>query len=168
MHKHRPGWFLTPSWFGIWKIVWSIIFLRVWHLRKQLSDFDFVTQLTILDKLRNSNYDIEGLWLTVREWQGQHSQILPCKSLGPSQWEVPVYYCIDSDLMVMSMTVVMMAVVPIAKAVEGTSSARFRSYVDGISPWGHRWIFLRPEAAVSHLRCCAKGTALPFDPLIIN
>ena len=50
----------TRSWFGIWKIVWSIIFLRVWQLRKQLSDFDFVTQWTILDKLRNSNYDIEG------------------------------------------------------------------------------------------------------------
>ena len=40
----------------------------------------------------------------------------------------------DSDLMVMSMMVVEMAVVPIAKAVNGKSSARFISYVDGSSP----------------------------------
>ena len=45
-----------------------------------------------------------------------------------------MYYYRDSDLMVMSMMVVMIAVVPIAKAVEGTSSARFISYLDGSSP----------------------------------
>ena len=45
-----------------------------------------------------------------------------------------MYYYRDSDLIVMSMMVVMIAVVPIAKAVEGTSSARFISYLDGSSP----------------------------------
>ena len=75
-----------------------------------------------------------------------------------------MYYYRDSDLMVMSMMVVMMAVVPIAKAVEGTSAARFLSYVDGSSPCGHLCyplvIFLRPEAAVSHLWCSARGTTI--------
>ena len=45
-----------------------------------------------------------------------------------------MYYYSDSDLMVMSMMVVMVAVVPIAKAVEGKSSTRFISYLDGSSP----------------------------------
>ena len=49
-------------------------------------------------------------------------------------WEVLMYYYSDSDLMVMSMMVVMVAVVPIAKAVEGKSSTRFISYLDGSSP----------------------------------
>ena len=35
-------------------------------------------QLTVPDKLRNLNPDIEGLWLTVREWPGQRSQFLQC------------------------------------------------------------------------------------------
>ena len=37
-----------------------------------------MTQLTITDKLRNLHHDIEGLWLTIREWPEQHSQFLRC------------------------------------------------------------------------------------------
>ena len=32
------------------------------------------------DKLRNLTHDIEGLWLTLREWPGQRSQFLQCSS----------------------------------------------------------------------------------------
>ena len=35
---------------------------------------DLVTLWTIPDKLRNLNHDIEGQWLTVREWPVEHSQ----------------------------------------------------------------------------------------------
>ena len=36
------------------------------------------------EKLRNSSHVIEGKWLTVREWPGQHSQFLRCLHISVS------------------------------------------------------------------------------------
>ena len=51
---------------------------------------DFVTQLTIPDKLRTLNQDIE--WLTVREWSGVHSQLLSWFFIF-CEWHWPVNAC---------------------------------------------------------------------------
>ena len=46
--------------------------------RERFSDLVTVTQLAVPDKLRNLIPDIEGLWLTVREWPGQHLPFFRC------------------------------------------------------------------------------------------
>ena len=43
---------------------------------KDISGLVTHSMLTIPDKLRNSNHKIEGQWLNVREWPGQHLQFL--------------------------------------------------------------------------------------------
>ena len=42
-----------------------------------------MTQLTFPDKLRIWNHDIDGKWLTVRDWPGEHSQFLRCFVTAP-------------------------------------------------------------------------------------
>ena len=50
-----------------------------------------MTLLTILDKLRDFNHNIEGQWLTARGWPEQHSQFLRCFYLF-------FIFCIDIHL----------------------------------------------------------------------
>ena len=40
-----------------------------------------MTQLTLPGKLRSLNPDIEGLWLTVREWPGQRCDVFKIESI---------------------------------------------------------------------------------------
>ena len=55
---------------------------------------DFVTQLTIPDKLRTLNHDIE--WLTVREWSGVHSQLLSWFFIF-CEWHWPVNAHVNAE-----------------------------------------------------------------------
>ena len=54
---------------------------------------DLVTQLTITDKLRNLNQDIEGKWFTISWWPGQHLQFLRCFFWGVLKLNRISLYC---------------------------------------------------------------------------